>query len=91
MADVIPPESPIEVTPELQKAAREVLWFFRGYGDNSSPPSGFFEQLITTLCRADPENLGRMYLAFPEHTLCVNLAKNTLTGIDQLKAWASDA
>ncbi|UAK38362.1 hypothetical protein K8O93_00750 [Gordonia bronchialis] len=81
----------IVVTPDLRQAARWVLWFFNGSneGERATRPGGFYEQLIVTMCKADPTNLSRLYLAFPEVAQCVSMAKYAVDGLERLREWAA--
>lgn len=78
----IPIGAPTGVTPEV---ASHVL---HHYGEGGYEAGSFTRQLIATVAAADPINMARLGLGFPEYVAAVRLANNFTEGIAILRAIA---
>lgn len=74
-----PVRQPVEIPPDV---AAHVLYPYAGIGYRAG---SFTSALIEALALADPENMARLRLSFPEYAEAVHLAKNVMGGIEVLK------
>ena len=65
---------------------RELAWYvLRQFGDLRWPrPGSFYESLVDTTARADPTNMARLALGFPELVRMVAQAQNDEDGMAAL-------
>ena len=65
-----------------REVAAHVLYHF---GSGGYAPGSFVESLLVAFSRADVNNHMRLSMAFPEYGFAMEIAKNELGGIDDLK------
>ena len=65
---------------------RELAWYvLRQFGDERWPrPGSFYESLVDTVARADPGNMARLAIAYPELVEFVRKAQNDPAGMTVL-------
>lgn len=60
------------------------------YGAGGYPPGHFTHLLVMAAASADPTNLQRLALGFPEYVAAVRLARDVDGGIDVLRSIAGE-
>ena len=89
----LPADDPIhaEERPAGGPTRRELAWYvLRQFGDERWPkPGSFYESLVDTIARADPQNQARLALAYDELVGYVQMAQRDDDGMDRLSIIAS--